>query len=601
MLLYSRLTGLTNAFTFHYTRSYSNSALSASDPYFLPLPKDVPDVLALRASGYGSHGGPRILAINLRAIKYESPRSSIISGLGKIYFENHVKFYQLSLLTNDLALSECLYAEVPNEFTGELWPPNTISRLEIAKTPARILDDFIVPNGYVDRDNEDSPHNLTVEKESDAESGASFAALGEVLCTISLEWLENEIYSRLTDASTKLAFHESLDFLRNEIEDKVSSGVPTMETLYVKHHAPKKASRTHFCLCRLRIANASVSVLDLDKASGDFVDFLDDMKRLNFEYENGQDSDEGRKLVVSSVLTPALQTDLGIRDTAELSSIYEKLLQTWILPLSRQVPARVRIALEKLLRDLAGQISLASHAMRIDSGTTGNEEKDQTESLETGAQFVLPVRRRASATSSGKGKERSYAVSSPAAGSLPMSEDAGFMPSSAVADLPTPEPTPSLRSGSSAASFAGSEDPASQRLRTYADLTPQPALPTKLSNLLGHWQVGMDPTDFDWEATQQATITQGESQKESQRRQRQRAETRGKRPRESTVGPSSQPTPKRLGGSQPQQGQHTRDTQGSSQQTEGVVAMSQIEPGKFGGHHAQQKKLKVKARPAGFK
>ncbi len=344
-----------------------------------------------------------------------------------------------------------------------------------------------------------------------------------------------------------------------------------------------------------------MSVLDLDKASGDFIDFLDDIKRLTSEYENGNDTDEERPFLVSDILTPTLQAGLGIRDTAELSSIYENLIQTWIVPLPRRMPGRVRIALEKLLRDMAGQICLASHAIRIDSRTRGIEEKGSTESLEAGVPFVLPVRRRISAISLGKGKERSDLVSSPPPASSQVSEDVGFRPLSAFAALPTPEPTPSLRSRSSLSSLAGSEDPASQRLRAYVSLTPQPALPMKTSNLLGHWQVGVDPAKYDWEAAQQATVTEDESEDESQRRQRQRAEKRRKRQRENTVGPSSQPTPKRLGDSQPQQGRDTQGMQGSSQQTERVVTMSQVEPGKFGGRHAKSKKLKVKARPAGFK
>ena len=309
--------------------------------------------------------------------------------------------------------------------------------------------------------------------------------------------------------------------------------------------------------------------------------------------------------MVSNILSPTLQAALGFRYTAELSSIYEILIQTWIVPLSRQIPGRVRIALEKLLRDMTGQICLASYSLRIDLTTRGEEEKSQSESLEAGAPFVLPVRRRASVTNldmgKGKGKERADAVISPPPVSSQMSEDAGFMPSSAFAALPTPEPTPSLRSRSSVSSLAGSEDPASHRLRAYVDLTPQPALPANLSNLLGHWQSGVDPAKYDWEAVQQATITADASEDESQSRLRRRAEKRRKRQRESTVGPSSQPEPKRLGGSQPQQGEDTQYMQGSSRQTERAVTMSQVEPGKFGGRHAKSKKPKVKARPAGFK
>ena len=361
----------------------------------------------------------------------------------------------------------------------------------------------------------------------------------------------------------------------------------------------KKGSPYSFYLHRLPKVNATVSVLDVDKASSDFVDFLDDIQRLASEYEKANDTDEERQPIISTILTLKLQADLGIHDVADLSPIYEKLIQTWIVPLSRRLPSRVRIALERLLRDLAGQICLASYASRIDWRLGGKEEQDQSENLEADALFVLPVRRRASAASLGEGKERSGSdtVSSLPPATSKLSDDAAFMSSSAFGALPTPEPTPSLRSRSSVSSLAGSEDSASQRLRAYASLTPQSALPAKTLGLLGHWQVGVDPAMYDWESVQQATVTVDEPR----RRQHPRAEKRRKRQRENTVEQSSQPTPKPLGASQPQHGEDTQGMQGSSQQTERVVTMSQVEPGKFGGRGARLRNPKVKARPAGFK
>ena len=533
-------------------------------------------------------------------MRYESPQGSNPSGLGQIYREEDVAFYQLSLLTNDLALSECLYAEVHCGSRLEVCPPNTISRLEIAKTPAKVLDDFVVPNGFVDRDHEDSPSNRAAEEASDAESQQSLAVLADDPYTISFEWSDKEIHDTRDDAYPTRPFHECLEILQSEIEEKVASGVQTIETLYVKYliHTGLPYS---FNLYRLRAISTSVSVLDVDKASGDFVDFLDDIKRLITEPENENDEDEGRQLMVSNILSPRLQAAVGLRDTTELSSIHESLVQTWIVPLSRQIPGRVRIALEKLLRNMSGQICFASYAMRINLRTGGKEDNDQSENVEAGARFELPVRRRASVTSlgKGKGKERADAMTSPPPVSSQMSEDAGFMPSPTFTALPTPEPTPSLRSRSSVSSLAGSEDPASLRLRAYANLTPRPALPANLSNLRGQWQLGGDPATYNWEAAQQATVIGSDD--ELQGRQRRRAKKQQKRQRDSTVGPSSQPEPKRLGGSQPQQGQDTQDTQGSSQQTERAVTMSQVEPGKFGGRHIKSKKPKVKIRPAGFK
>lgn len=234
VLLYSRLTGLTNVFAFHYATSYSSLAPSASDPYLLPLPHDDPDIFASRANLHISHRNSKISAIVLKLVRFQSPQGSVPSGLGQIYSENGLAFYQLNLLTKNLDMLECLYAEVPNAFKAELHPPRIISRLGIAKTPAHVFDDFIVSNGYVDRDIEDIPDNPTAMEEIDAESRASLAVLHKDPYTISFEWLEHEIHDALTSTSPATEFDENLNSLQIMIEDKVASGVPTVDTLYVE-------------------------------------------------------------------------------------------------------------------------------------------------------------------------------------------------------------------------------------------------------------------------------------------------------------------------------------------------------------------------------
>lgn len=242
VLLYSRLTRLTNVFTFQYEKSHSPLAPSASDPYLLPLPEIGLDDLGSSANPHVSHRNPTISAVIFKALKYESPQGSIISGLGQIYLENDVTFYQLSLLTNDLALLECLYAEVQTDFEAELCLPNTVSRLEIAKTPSHIVSDFIVPDGYVDREYEVSSHNASAEEESDDQSRAGLALPHWDMWTISFIWLDNEVYSSMTDLSLITDFHEYLELLHKEIEDKVGLELSSMETLYVKCHDANKAA-----------------------------------------------------------------------------------------------------------------------------------------------------------------------------------------------------------------------------------------------------------------------------------------------------------------------------------------------------------------------
>ena len=231
VLLYSRLTGLTNVFTFQYARSYSNLTPSTSDPYFLSMPHDEPYVPISKGNPCVSHTSSKISALSIKAVKYESPMGSIPSGLGQIYLENDLIFYQLSLLTNDLTLTECLYVDVHNDLEADLRPPDIVNRFEIAKTPANIISDFIVPDGYVDQEYEDSQHHSSAKGESDAESGASLALHYEDPYTIPFDWLDHEYHSALTNASFHIDFHDHLDLLQNEIEDMLASEISTMSTL----------------------------------------------------------------------------------------------------------------------------------------------------------------------------------------------------------------------------------------------------------------------------------------------------------------------------------------------------------------------------------
>jgi len=345
------------------------------------------------------------------------------------------------------------------------------------------------------------------------------------------------------------------------------------------------------------LAGRDISILDPDKATLDFKDFLEDLAQRTLAEEDVADRNVDQQLLVSNILTLPMCKLLDLKADFQVSDLYDSLLEAWIKPLSYTVPSRTRVTTERLLRNIAGQLCLTSYVARQDlAGHGGYTVPDKASA--TGGQFILPVRGRASAASVSKGKQPAARSQSPGASSQ-LSDDVGFLSSSPLRALPTPEPTPSLRSQSSISSLAG--DSASQRLQGYASLAPQPALPIKLLNsILGHWQVGTDPEGYDWEAAEQAFASEDEEEMEARAEERKRAAKHLKRQRDPTVGPSSQPKPKRLGGSQPQQGQE--DTQGSSQATESMAVASQVEPGRFGGRPHKKKKKKASGlRPAGFK
>lgn len=286
-------------------------------------------------------------------------------------------------------------------------------------------------------------------------------------------------------------------------------------------------------------------------------------------------------------------TEVGFVAGEELSllQIYDSLIRCWITPLASSIPGRVRATIEKRLREVAVQIFLASYGIQSEPRPIQDENDPLTEQ----GLFTLPVRR--------KSKERE----APSRASLPqlfsqVSQDAGFTQSNPQAppDIPpTPDPTPSLYSNSSASSLHPSEDPASQRLRTLASLTPQPFLPRSMQNILGHWTVGTNPDAYSWEAKQAALETEKSTEPEAQTKKRRKSEKQLKRKRQNTMPSSSQsvPTPSAqlvpppiVSASQPPQA--ARATQASSQFSEDVAPVTQEERGVFGGR-PRLKKMRI--------
>lgn len=500
--------------------------------------------------------------------------------------ENKVEFYQLSVLFNDLSLSECLFAGLAATLNLDVSPPQRSTRKQVLRTPSKVADDFIVSDGCYDEEFETLASGPDVQVQKERGARARSLTFDDHRRTISFEWLEREMHRFHTKSPLVRAFNQLLEHVYDEIKDRLRTEVRVMATLSVK----LIIFVSLYILTpayRFDSKSAKTSIPDLDKASLDFTDFLEDVSKITFDDEDEMELGEDTTPVVSTILTPSLKESFALPNDTKISEVCDSLVGTWISPLSSNIPSRSRVALERSLREIAAQICLASYAVRYGFIVGEDEDLPQEKTLETGAQFTLPVRRRVSATNLRKGKEPVARSSSPPAFSQ-ISEDVGFLPSTPLRALPTPEPTPSLHSRSSFSSLARSEDPASLRLQAYASLAPQPALPNKLLNLLGQWETGADPAKYNWGTAQQEAFSEDETEDESRAKQRQRAERRRKRQRMDTVGPSSQPPPKRLGGSQPQQMQ---DTQETSQTSERMVATtSQVEPGPFGGRRTKAKK-----------
>ena len=565
VLLYSRLSGLIMNFAFHRKTSSSEQALSAVDPYIFRLSVEYNGLPRSGAMAYNTDIGSQISDIIIKVLHCNHRNPSVRLGKGETELENHTMFYQLSVLLHDSTLSEVLCAEVEAGSTVQIHPRNVVSRKSLSKSSAKVFDDFIVPDEFCHQQGLGGP----IRQPSSERSATNTPCSDEYQWALSLEWLQSVINSAL--AAPNPDVDEVLEDLYDKVKERFELEDALSDTLS-------------------RIANTGISVFDIDKAAAGLVNFLGDIATISSGENKENANDEGKRLHVSNVLTPPMKTALGLQEAFQLSDVYDSLIEAWIGPLPGTIPGRTRIALEKVVRDVVIQIYLSTFQVRMKQGPTFDKQAAHGDRADSRPQIALPVRRRGSEANLRKDKEpvatSSSALESSQAslGDLPLR----FPPPPAQL---TPESSQPRRRNEPAPTLVDSEDIASRRLKALARLKPQPALPTRMSNLLNQWELGADPATYDWEAAQQAFNIEEGSENEAQTKQRQRDEKRQKRHRQDMTMPSSQPPTKRVGGSQPQS---ASETQGSSQQTQNMVIQSQVEPGRYGGRPEQAKQKKHK-------
>lgn len=307
----------------------------------------------------------------------------------------------------------------------------------------------------------------------------------------------------------------------------------------------------------------------------------------------------------TTILRPiAAQSTLRLpgNEQPSIARLYDTILEDWIAPLPTQTPVPVRQAKERLARRVAAEVTLASTKLQ-----PKEEEHPPTRSSAPASLPVLPSK-----------------PVDPSSSSLPTPPQSSVPPSSPL----FPE---TLRSNTS--------DPLS-RLRKHLKIDDNSSrtptiLPPSVSELLSHWQLGTDPSTYDWEATERAirpdaNDEESQEQREEERKKRERRERRQRRederlraktlassqstfaqpafPRSSpgpTIGgmaPSSQvpvPTSSQMPSLVHNRGGSQGGVFGGFGGINSMVPQSQVEPGKFGGR-PDKKKKKGKSRVSGF-
>lgn len=199
VLLYSRLSALTSVYTFKISDSPPGLPVSVSDPFVLPLSHDIQHGPQLNQSDPTISKGRFISTLGFTKVKYAAAGKSKFGKFG---------FYQLSVLYNDLSLSECLYFGQTTR--NGLYLP--IPEIQIypahRKAPSSSLEKrLIVPNKIpFDRSNEPSFQGLSFQYEKDTGEGSH---LEEDPRTLNFEIIERKIHELLSNSPTHENFANS--------------------------------------------------------------------------------------------------------------------------------------------------------------------------------------------------------------------------------------------------------------------------------------------------------------------------------------------------------------------------------------------------------
>ncbi|KAL9104673.1 MAG: hypothetical protein Q9163_000416 [Psora crenata] len=545
VLVRSQITGLATVFNLKFITK-EERAISASDPYILQVPhrqdgaertiRSLPSII------------PRVYSLSLQLLKYGSLYGHPASGIAQMYMNNGVKFFQLSVLYNDLSVSEGLYTRLPGGTQIDLHEPNVKIHARETRTPLRIQDLFITPNGIA---HEESLRMMYLNSSDATSPQGLLTSSAEDMRTMNFTWLVDNISAIKSGLSNPQVqpgkitgqFERALEIIEENINARISSETAGVESL-------------------LELASISPFIADVDDATTGLSQLSD---RLNRE------------------------------SVAAIDSLSAK---------------------KRMIRDIAGQICLAAHifSLYVHASDLDRDALLRGADSTRSPTYNLSIRHNASASSltTAKNEGRAVPSSSSRTPSSHVPADRDHLTSSSPRlAIPTPEPTTPTRTKSSVSSFPPEEDPASQRLRSLTNMTPQSALPTTVADILEQWTIGGDPNSYEWTPMRQTHTRDTEEDPHLQPLESRRAKRR-KRMQERIEGWSSthplrqraiggsQPMPSRPLGSQPWQ---MADSSPAARTQNSIPnIMSQPLGGTDGNGKARGKKVKPKTpRPAGFR
>lgn len=570
LILRSRITGVSTVNTVFGLSPAPSYQLSISDSYLFDLDiskNDAPQPISLGLL-HRSHSS--IAALVLRDVPYEVKKPNATTSSGSTDLEKGPMLYQLIALDDNQNVHEYILSD---QMEAPARTPNTRRLLAHQKSSAMIAPEhFVVPDYQGDNELDLSLPRTQLDlgrHQYYPSKVAEIPGSDHDEWTLNIEWLQHHLQRIREGDSTDI--DDALKNIRSQVNKDLSDSKLFSKSLF-------------------EVLNTDIIIGDVDMASGSVKDTIQSCNQYpTTSHELG--GMNGSRNTVSLVLSESLSCSLGFGNEVDLSQLYDHMVRLWVSSLPAHSPGRMRLMAEQLARKIAAHLCLAGY--RLIPSTEGRSspgEAEEAEEAEDQSRLASPVGRASSIVSVAQQDKQTVKA-------LPGARENAA--DSSEPTLPTPEPTPSLRSRSSLSSAVATESLASQRLRPKVlHMLPQTFSDSSSSEIMTHWGVGLDPGLYDWEGVERSIAIEQERTEvdgPSQKRRKRRAEKQRKPLQEPAVLSSSQPVPKAARSSQPREHLATQQ----STQTMGPIVMSQVEPGLHGSRKNFTKKLAPR-RKAGF-
>ncbi|GAD97958.1 hypothetical protein ACLA_026600 [Paecilomyces variotii No. 5] len=558
LMLYSRLNNLVQAFRLSLSTEEAGRLSFMPDPSIMQIP-DLPHAVSSESESHDMC--TRIATMVFKEIEHGPPPGQ------KELYEPDLRLLKLFMLDSRSALHEALYTgSTDNEnvdstdYTQELSTAGDILRLRkraIGTRPSRATADVDVH--FVVDDMDESVSRMAIQPPGLNTPSA--------LASAAPQWTVDysSVYAAISrkqapvgrfndDLLPERNFGECLADLYHRISSSPFSESITAETLF-------------------EVAQCLPFLDDIDENAKEFQDF----KMAIFQAVDGPNRPRFLPASLSSLTVEDNEGKKEASLTLGVVEIYNDLVRKWLFKLPSRIPGRTRVAKERIIRGVAGELSLARVNLlrNVEALTVDND-----------------------------------ATSSPGRGEYPFRTDISAEPQGPRTIQSSP-PLPSnygpdrLKSTSTAnARQMSHQMPLFAGLSSLTTFEESRTPPKNVAEMLSHWSVGSDPATYDWQRTVQQLenddLRVREKSTTPRRRSRKRAPQSLSQNTVTTIPVLPTVPVVRQWGSQPQD---VPPAVQSSQAVDEHLPMTQVERGLFGGREAAPRKSIGKARKkraAGF-